>query len=137
MDQLGRGRDVDGVYRRLQVSLNNAIAQLATALRYAQSAETVADPGLAEQLRNSVIHCFEVTYELSHKMLKRHLECAAANPDDVGHASFQRLIRMGNDTGLLRSDWAVWRTYRQARTECSQAYDQAKAQAVFALTAVF
>ncbi len=118
-------------------SLNKAIAQLETALRYAHSAQAEADPGLAEQLRNSVIQCFEFTYELSHKMLKRHLEGTAANPEEVDLATFQGLIRMGNEKGLLRSDWTVWRTYRQARTDSSHTCDQAKALAVFALAPDF
>jgi nucleotidyltransferase substrate binding protein (TIGR01987 family) len=118
-------------------SLNKAIAQLETALSYAHSAQAASDPGLAEQLRNSVIQCFEFTYELSHKMLKRHLEGTAANPEEVDLASFQGLIRMGNEKGLLRSDWAAWRTYRQARTDSSHTYDQAKALAVFALAPDF
>jgi nucleotidyltransferase substrate binding protein (TIGR01987 family) len=118
-------------------SLNKAIAQLATALAYAHSPQAASDPGLAEQLRNSVIQCFEFTYELSHKMLKRHLESTAASPQEIDLASFQSLIRTGNEQGLLRSDWTMWRTYRQARTDSSHTYDQAKALAVFAIAPDF
>jgi hypothetical protein len=70
-------------------------------------------------------------------MLKRHLESTAANPEDVDLATFQGLIRMGNEKGLLRSDWTVWRTYRQARADSSHTYDQAKALAVFAMAPDF
>jgi nucleotidyltransferase substrate binding protein (TIGR01987 family) len=118
-------------------SLNKAIAQLETALAYAHSPQAASDPGLAEQLRNSVIQCFEFTYELSHKMLKRHLESTAASPQEIDLASFQALIRTGNEQGLLRSDWTMWRTYRQARTDSSHTYDQAKALAVFAIAPDF
>jgi Nucleotidyltransferase substrate binding protein like len=61
-------------------SLRNAMAQLETAISYANSALAASDPGLREQLRNSVIQCFGFTYELSHKMLKRYLESTAAKP---------------------------------------------------------
>jgi nucleotidyltransferase substrate binding protein (TIGR01987 family) len=118
-------------------SLNKAIAQLEIALAYAHSPLAASDPGLGEQLRNSVIQCFEFTYELCHKMLKRHLESISATPEDIDFATFQSLIRTGNEKGLLRSDWTVWRTYRQARTDSSHTYDQAKAQAVFAMTPDF
>ncbi|MDZ7812341.1 MAG: HI0074 family nucleotidyltransferase substrate-binding subunit [Ideonella sp.] len=118
-------------------SFKNAIAQLEKALSYAHSPMAKADPGLREQLRNSVIQCFEFTYELSHKMLKRHLESTAASPEEIDQATFQNLIRTGNEKGLLRSDWETWRTYRQARTDSNHTYDQAKAEAVFALAPAF
>jgi len=41
------------------------------------------------------------------------------------------LIRIGNEKGLLRSDWLQWRTYRQARTDTRHAYNQHKAEAVY------
>ena len=93
--------------------LSNSISQLKKSLEYATSPMAQADPGLFEQLRNSVIQCFEFTYEISHKMLKRYLEETAANPDEVDMSTFQNLIRAGNEKGLLRSDWIKWRTYRQ------------------------
>lgn len=111
--------------------LGNAIGQLEKSLRYANSDIAVNDPGLREQLRNSVIQCFEFTYELSHKMLKRYLEETAASPEEIDLSSFQNQIRMGNERGLLRSDWSKWRTYRQARTDSSHTYDEEKAEAVF------
>lgn len=112
-------------------SFKNAIAQLEKALGYANSSLAASDPGLREQLRNSVIQCFEFTYELSHKMLKRYLESTSASPEEVDLATFQNLIRTGNEKGLLRSDWGMWRNYRQARTDSSHTYDQEKAEAVF------
>lgn len=58
--------------------------------------------------------CFGFTYELSWKMLKRHLEATQANPADLDLATFQGLIRLGNEGGLLISDWTTWKTYRLA-----------------------
>jgi nucleotidyltransferase substrate binding protein (TIGR01987 family) len=117
--------------------LGNAVGQLEKALGYANSDMAKADAGLREQLRNSVILCFEFTYELSHKMLKRYLEETAANPDEIDSMTFQNIVRIGNEKGLLRSDWPRWRTYRQARTDSSHTYDQAKAEAVFAIAPDF
>ncbi|KJV07381.1 HI0074 family nucleotidyltransferase substrate-binding subunit [Methylocucumis oryzae] len=111
--------------------LANAIQQLEKSLRFATSDLAKSDPDLFEQFRNSVIQCFEFTYELIHKMLKRYLEATAANPQEIEQASFQNLIRIGNERGLLRSDWLQWRTYRQARTDTSHAYDLHKAQAIY------
>ncbi len=111
--------------------LSSAIGQLEKSLKYANSELAKSDPGLREQLRNSVIQCFEFTYELSHKMLKRYLESTAASPEEVDLSTFQNLVRTGNEKGLLRSDWSKWRGYRQARTDSSHTYDEDKAEAVF------
>ena len=117
--------------------LGNAVAQLDKSLAYVHSPAALADPGLREQLRNSVIQCFEFTYELSWKMLKRYLEETEANPAEIDIGTFQNLIRLGNERALLRSDWYQWKTYRQARTESSHTYDAAKAEAVFAVAPDF
>lgn len=117
--------------------LGNAIAQLEKSLAYAHSPAALADPGLREQLRNSVIQCFEFTYELCWKMLKRYLEETEATPADIDISTFQNLIRLGNERALLRSDWRRWKTYRQARTDSSHTYDAAKAEAVFAVAPDF
>lgn len=112
-------------------SLQNAITQLEKSLEYANSTMAQEDEGLFEQLRNSVIQCFEFTYELCHKMLKRYLEETAANPDEIDVSTFQNLVRTGNEKGLLRSDWLRWKEYRQARTNSSHTYDEDKAEAVY------
>lgn len=117
--------------------LGNAIAQLDKSLAYANSPAALADAGLREQLRNSVIQCFEFTYELSWKMLKRYLEATEASPAEIDSSSFQNLIRLGNERALLRSDWHQWKTYCQARTDSSHTYDAAKAEAVFAMAPDF
>lgn len=111
--------------------LGKAIGQLKKSIDYSHSEIALNDAGLREQLRNSVIQCFEFTYELSHKMLKRYLEEVVASPEEVDLSTFQNLIRMGNERGLLRSEWNTWRTYRQARTDSSHTYDEKKAESVF------
>lgn len=117
--------------------LESAISQLEKSLKFATSPMANRDVELFEQLRNSVIQCFEFTYELSHKMLKRYLEHTAASPEDADLSTFQNLIRTGNEKGLLRSDWSQWKIYRQARTDSSHAYDVGKAEAVYAIAPDF
>ena len=117
--------------------LGHAIAQLEKSLAYANSPAALADSGLREQMRNSVIQCFEFTYELSWKMLKRYLEATEASPSEIDVSTFQSLIRLGNERALLRSDWRQWKTYRQARTDSSHTYDASKAEAVFAVAPDF
>jgi len=118
-------------------ALENAIGQLEKSLVYADSQMAKDDPGLFEQLRNSVIQCFEFTYELSHKMLKRYLEDIAASPDEFDLSVFQNLIRTGNEKGLLRSNWLRWKQYRQARTDSSHTYDLSRAETVYQIAPDF
>lgn len=118
-------------------SLASAIGQMEKSLMYAKSDIARQDDELFEQLRNSVIQCFEFTYELSWKMLKRYLEETAATPEEIDAGTFQNLIRRGNEKGLLRSDWLQWKIYRQARTDSSHTYDCDKAEAVYAIAPDF
>lgn len=118
-------------------SLANAIGQLEKSINFARSEMAQQDDELFEQLRNSVIQCFEFTYELSWKMLKRYLEETAANPEEIDTSSFQNLIRRGNEQGLLRSDWLRWKIYRQARTDSSHTYDADKAEKVYEIAPDF
>jgi len=117
--------------------LEKAINQLETSLRYANSDMAQQDSGLFEQLRNSVIQCFEFTYELSHKMLKRYIEEGTASAAALDIQSFQNLIRIGNEQGLLRSDWRKWKAYRQARNESSHTYNLDKAEQVYLIVPDF
>ncbi len=88
-------------------------------------------------LRDGVIQRFEFTYELSHRMLRRFLESGAANPEEIGRLSFPDLIRVAGERGLLRSSWNEWKEYRQARTNTSHTYDEAKALSVIEVVPKF
>jgi nucleotidyltransferase substrate binding protein (TIGR01987 family) len=85
-----------------------------------------------EQLRDGLIQRFEYTYEFSHRMLRRYLRLIAPSPDIYGRMPFQDLIRTGNEQGLLRSDWPVWRRYRDMRARTSHTYAAAIAERVAA-----
>lgn len=91
----------------------------------------LAEPG-DEQVRDGLIQRFEFTYDLSHKMLRRALEDAAANPEEVDRMTFPTLIRTAGEQGLLHSDWTQWRTFREMRNITSHTYDEAKARQVAA-----
>jgi len=101
--------------------LEQAVHRLAEGL--ARHARDVSDT----QLRDGLIQRFEFTYEISHKMLKRHLEAVAPNPEIFDGMAFADLIRTGNEQGLLRGAWPQWRTYREMRGKTSHTYDEAVA----------
>lgn len=83
-------------------------------------------------IRDGLIQRFEFTYEISHKMLKRHLEQVAANPTEFDGMPFQDLIRTASEQGILRGDWTAWRRYRDMRAKTSHTYDEAVALEVVA-----
>ena len=76
------------------------------------------------QIRDGLVQRYEFTYEQAHKVLKRYLEYASANPDQFDEMAFQDLIRTGNEQGLLLGDWSDWRSFREMRGATSHAYDE-------------
>ena len=99
-------------------SFSKAVARLEEGL--ARYEHNKAD----DQIRDGLIQRFEFTYELSHKMLKRHLEMTSPTPDIYDAISFQDLIRTGNEQGLLLGEWADWKLYREKRAKTSHTYNE-------------
>ena len=112
-------------------SLGNAVRRLRDGLARHEREQT------DEQIRDGLIQRFEFTYELSHKMLRRYLKETAASPDEIERMPFADLIRAGNAQGLLRSDWAAWRRFREMRARTSHTYDARSAAEVAAAIPAF
>jgi len=107
-------------------SFDNAILRLDEGIQRYQ--KDITDT----QIRDGLIQRFEFTYELSHKMLKRFLESTSPSPANIDEMAFQDLIRTGNEQGLLLSDWAQWKKYREMRSRTSHTYDESVALQVVA-----
>jgi len=106
--------------------LERAIARLSEGLaRYRQD---ISD----DQIRDGLIQRFEVSYELSHRTLKRCLAALSGTPEQYDAMSFADLIRSGCDAGLLRSEWAVWKRFRERRSKSSHTDDVGVAMEVVA-----
>ena len=106
--------------------LSNAVQRLEEGLgRYNADRSDV-------MVRDGLVQRFEFTYELSHKMLRRFLEAASANPAEFDEADFQYLIRTANEQGLLLGAWPQWRVYRDMRAKTSHTYDEELALKVVA-----
>jgi nucleotidyltransferase substrate binding protein (TIGR01987 family) len=106
--------------------LGNAVARLDEILTRYQSDTSDDD------IRDGLIHRFEFTYDLAHRMVRRALAEQAANPEEIQRMGFPALIRTANESGLIGSEWAVWHRYREMRNITSHTYDQAKAAEVAA-----
>ena len=76
------------------------------------------------QIRDGLVQRFEFTYELGHKVLKRFLEYASANPEQFDRMTFQDLIRTGNEQDVLLGDWPDWRGFREMRGKTSHTYNE-------------
>lgn len=111
-------------------SFQKAVEQLETSLSYAVSESAKQDFKLFLQFRNSVIQCFEFTYEISWKMLKRFLEKTAPTPDLVDQFSFNDLIRVGAEQGFILNPKA-WFGFRKLRNIASHTYEDKTAQQVY------
>lgn len=90
-----------------------------------------------EQVREGLIRRFELTYELSHKLLTRYLEMNAPSPEEIDRMTFQDLIRTANEQGLLRGDWPKWRGYREMRAKTSHTCSENVAMEVVAAIPAF
>ena len=97
----------------------------AIALWHAQPEGSVLKP----HLRSAVIQSFEFTYELSLRSLRRLMIERASAADRITDLSFNALLRMAADAGLV-ADPLAWRTWRELRNATSHAYEEAKAQQV-------
>ena len=116
-------------------ALDRAVSQLQTF--YTLSMQPQEQAVMSEALRMAAIQAFEYSYEASVKMLRRFLEMTEPNPSALDDATFQGLIRLGSERGLLRSDLPVWMEFRRQRGTTSHAYDEKKAAQVHASIPAF
>ena len=98
--------------------LENAVSRLTEGL--ARYEKDITDT----QIRDGLIQRFEFCYEISHKMLKRHLEAVSPTPEQFDAMAFADLIRSANEQGLLLGDWSSWKIYREMRSKTSHTYDE-------------
>ena len=104
---------------RLDISsFSKAVGRLEEGL-----SEYQAHPG-NDIYRDGLIQRFEFTYELSHKMLRRHLEMTSPSPVIYADMNFQDIIRTANEQGLLLGEWPDWKQYREKRAKTSHTYDE-------------
>lgn len=98
--------------------LENAVTRLKEALElYAQNkGDTI--------YRDALIKRFEFVYGLSVATITRYLEYASENPSMIGEMTFQQIIRMADEQGLIKGSWEEWREYRTMRSRTAHMYDE-------------
>jgi nucleotidyltransferase substrate binding protein (TIGR01987 family) len=102
-------------------SFSKAVASFSKALdEYAKDESN-------EFVRDSCIQRFEYCYDLSTKMIRRHLKNIADNPSEIDQMPFANVIREAYTKGILKHSWDVWAEYREDRNATSHGYDEALA----------
>ncbi len=117
-------------------ALENAIHKLEKSIEYSKSEIAIKDAEIFEQFRNSVIQCYEFTYELCWKMLKRKIEVDAPDSTLIDRMSFKDLIREGAERGFIATPIA-WFKYREDRNLTSHTYDFKIAERVYLRAILF
>ena len=112
-------------------SYDDATAALSRAIASAQNENNLrnCDAATNETIRAGVIHCFEFTYELSWKFMRRWL-LENHNPDVVSGMSRKELIRLAAENSLIDDVTAWWR-FGESRNKSSHTYHSDVAVDVF------
>ncbi len=79
---------------------------------------------------DSVIKRFELTFEVSRKLLRRYLIDVDPSIAEIHPNELNEFIRRGEADQLLASGWAVWQMLRDARNTTVHDYGMEKAQDV-------
>jgi nucleotidyltransferase substrate binding protein (TIGR01987 family) len=106
-------------------SLSNALARLAEALEKEPSNDLE---------RDGCIQRFEYTYELSWKMIRRHL--MVIDTPGAGTMGWRELFREAARQGVI-GDPELWFSFHRARNITSHNYDEIKAEESYTVAKEF
>jgi nucleotidyltransferase substrate binding protein (TIGR01987 family) len=117
--------------------LENGVNSLREAIAVYHEAEklNLADAPVLKVLRAGVIQNFEITYELSWKMMKRWLE-KNVRADLVSGKPQIELYRRAAEYGLI-ADVDDWMRFHRARNQTSHVYGEALAAEILILAVFF
>lgn len=109
-------------------SLGIATASLERSITAAKTFDATIPPELKDTIRSGIIQNFEVTYELSWKMMKRWLETNISS-ESVDGVTRRELFRQAAENRLI-DDVDLWMSFHAARNETSHTYDHETAEEV-------
>ena len=79
---------------------------------------------------DSVVKRFELTFEISRKLLRRFLIDIDPEHAKIPPERLQQFIALGNAEGLLLGTWTEWQLLHQARNETVHGYREEKAREI-------
>jgi nucleotidyltransferase substrate binding protein (TIGR01987 family) len=109
--------------------LKNAVKALEKNISVYDANISGGDADLKEALRSSVIHNFEVAYELCWKYMKKWLEINV-EPNIIIGSTRKEFYRIARENGLI-SDVKKWWEFHDARNRTSHTYNELTAESVF------
>ena len=117
--------------------LRNAITALADLLAVSENDARMGELTEVERngIRSGVIQNFEVTYELSWKLMARWLR-TYVGPEVADGVTRRQLFRLAAEHRLI-PDVDLWMQHHEARNVTAHIYDQAKAALVYSATREF
>lgn len=109
-------------------TLKKTIVSLEDSLSVYNKYENTEDKKLKVALKESVIQSFEVSYEMSRKMIERYLKESVGK--DTDQMVIRDVFRLGEKVGIL-ADALAWFDYKEKRNQTSHVYDVNVAEEVF------
>lgn len=118
-------------------NLRNSIKSLTDLLEVSENDARMGQLSDVERngIRSGVIQNFEVTYELSWKLIARWLNTYIADGTADG-VTRRQLFRLAAENRLI-ADVDMWMQHHQARNDTSHIYDEERAAQVYRATREF
>ena len=118
-------------------NLRNSIKSLSDLLKVSENDARMGQLSDVERngIRSGVIQNFEVTYELSWKLIARWLNTYIADGTADG-VTRRQLFRLAAENRLI-ADVDMWMQHHQARNDTSHIYDEERAAQVYRATREF
>ena len=82
---------------------------------------------------DSVVKRFELTFEVSRKLLRRFLIDIEPKNAKIPPERLHEFVALGNAENLLLGTWAEWKLLHEARNETVHGYREEKAREVAAM----
>jgi nucleotidyltransferase substrate binding protein (TIGR01987 family) len=99
-------------------SFSNAIDSFGDALNEYAKDETNS------YVRDSCIQRFEYCYDMSKKILIKHLKSISDDPMEIDRTSLANNTRRAYSLGIIKHSWDEWDIYRENRNNTSHGYDE-------------
>lgn len=124
----------DGSMVRLD-ALRDALRQLERTFELLSKTPSQSSD-ISEIYRTAAIKSFEYVYEISVRLLRRHLEETAESPQEIAKMDFRPLIRTAAEKELI-DDPVRWFLYREKRNITAHTYDATKAMDIITVLPEF
>ncbi len=110
--------------------LRDALSQLVKNHAKAEKMRAEGNQDDFASFRTAAIKNFELTFEVSLKLIKRYFEWAAAIPDEIDGVNYRTFLRIAAEIGLI-DDPLEWGSFRQERNKAVHAYMEKVAEEIY------